>query len=53
MDKRRKQFEEKVNAENGKLAREKRYLKDHQTNGKVDWRVKNEVEQFKSKLEQS
>lgn len=40
-----------MNAENGKLAREKRYMKDHQTNGKVDWKVKNEVEELRSKLD--
>ena len=33
------------------MAREKRYMKDHQTNGKVDWKVKNEVEDLRSKLD--
>lgn len=26
-------------------------MKDHQTNGKVDWKVKNEVEELRSKLD--
>lgn len=53
MEVKTKQFEEKLKTENNKLTREKRYMKDQQTTGKADWKIKTEVQELKIQLQTS
>ena len=53
MQEKTKEFEQKLKAENSKLNRQKKYMKDVQVSGKADWRLKNEVQELKAKVQQS
>ena len=44
------EFEQRMKAENSKLNRQKRYMKDAQMSNKGDWKSKNELNETKKVL---
>lgn len=52
MEEKQREFDEKIKAENNKLLREKRYMKDAQMSNKGDWKAKTEVADLRKALDE-